>query len=238
MNLTKTYFFFFLALIFLISASFCLAVSVKYEYYTTGEDAESSIKGQVQEGMTFTASSTHKIDKVKVYIDRVGSPGTSTLSIFATEGNLPTSTALTSADFNGNAIGVSPGEWKEISLSEIEVIDLTKYAIVIKAPFGDDSNKLNWWIDTDGSGSGYAGGNHIQSTDGGVSWNVVNINYDALFETWGNATSEEATTSTTTASTSSSTSEKELNDIKWILFLGLGFLVFLETFEQFSRIRN
>jgi hypothetical protein len=156
-----------------------------YEYYNTGDGTASAVYGSAWEAQTFTVGSVqHTVTSVKLKLYRVGSPGTVTVSIKATNGNgHPTGSDLTSGTTNGNTLTTSTsGEWREITLTEYTLSANTKYAIVVRAPSGIVNNYLGWRADL--SSPTYTGGNREYSLNSGTSWAADPLT-DLMFEVWG-----------------------------------------------------
>jgi hypothetical protein len=162
-------------------------VSTRYEYYNTGDDSPVGIYDAYWSAQTFTPSTAHKITSVKLLLYRLGSPGTITVGIRATDGSgHPTGADLCSGITDGNTLPTgSPYEWREISLGAgYNLAAGTKYAIVVRAPSGNSTNKVNWRFDS--TSPTYAGGNYQASYDSGSSWTTDNT-FDFMFEDWGEA---------------------------------------------------
>ena len=155
-----------------------------YEHYNSGDNADRDIYGPNWSGQTFTSELTHLISKVKLKFFRVGDPGTINVSIKNTSASKPTGADLCSGIIEGTDITLSAdGEWYEITLgSGAELTKNTKYAIVVRAPSGDVSNKLSWR--TDASTPTYAYGTYCGSSDSGIDWSTYSGS-DAMFEEWG-----------------------------------------------------
>jgi hypothetical protein len=157
---------------------------VIYEYLNTGGDgASGDIYGNNWAGQSFTVGSTsHTITSFRVYIKRTGNPGTVTLSLkYATGAGLPTGADITSGTLDGNALSTSY-TWYEITTTEAVLEAGEKYAVVIRAVAGDDTNDIQWRADT---GGGLANAIGCSSTDGGITWSSA-APADYLFEVWGN----------------------------------------------------
>jgi len=152
-----------------------------YESYTE-ENAYYNVYGAYWRSQSFTPQSSHKITSVKLKLCRVGSPGTGTISIKATDGEgKPTGADLCSASIDGNALptdptllGFSLGAGTNLSAG-------TKYAIVWRFPSGDSSNYARTRHMYPGT---YAGGTAVTSSDSGATWEVV-TDWDFVFQDWG-----------------------------------------------------
>jgi hypothetical protein len=160
-------------------------VATLYEYYSTNDDSDGITYGATWRAQTFTPATAHKITSVKLLLYRTGSPGTVTVSIRATDGSgHPTGADLCSGTTDGNTLPTStPFEWREITLGGgYDLAASTKYAIVVRAPSGNSSNRVNWRRDA--SSPTYAGGAMEYSTTSGESWTTY-TNTDYMFEDWG-----------------------------------------------------
>lgn len=160
-----------------------------YDYCNSGDNNNSAFYGANWRGQTFTASADYEIESVNLKLYRVGSPGDLIVSILTTDGDdAPTGYDIdgVTGTTNGNTLttDINRGEWREITLSNsIALTSGVKYAIVLRAPDGDTSNKggLRRGDDTYDGGhyEGYGG-----DGDGGT-WGDGWANIDMMFETWG-----------------------------------------------------
>jgi len=161
-----------------------MASAGSYEYYNTGDDASDDVYGSGWAAQTFTVNAAHTVTSVKLKLYRIGSPGTVTVSIRATSGLHPTGVDLTAGTINGNTLTTdAAGAWYTITLTEYTLSASTKYAIVVRALSGNDSNISYWRYD--GSSPTYAGGNVEWSNLWGEDWKSYTTQ-DYLFEVWGN----------------------------------------------------
>jgi hypothetical protein len=153
-----------------------------YEYYNTGDDDAYTFYGVNWMGQTFTPQTGHFITSVKLKLWRAGLPGSITVSIRATDSDLPTGSDLCSGSIDGNAISnTTPGAWYEITLGDGAWLAAgVKYAIVVHIG-GDADNNLNWRNVNAGA---YAVGNLVYSQDSGATWYTQALP-DLMFEEWG-----------------------------------------------------
>lgn len=175
-----------------------VSAATLYESHTTGPDVDAPVHGNLWKAQTFTPSVAHGITSVKLLIRRTGLPSTITVGIRETDvGGHPTGADLCSGTTDGDTLtDVWPGEWREITLGTgYNLAADTKYAIVVRVPTGDASNRIVWQCDLNGT---YDGGNYEASSNSGTSWNST-IADDFLFEEWGEAVV--APTVTTNAAT-------------------------------------
>ena len=156
----------------------------KYQYYNTGDEADRDIHGNNWGGQTFTPAITHLIGKLQLKFFRVGDPGTITISIKNTATGKPVGGDLCHGTIEGTDITENAnGEWYEITLGAgAELAKDTQYAIVVRAPDGDESNKLSWRADI--SEPTFTGGTYCSSSDSGIDWGTFS-GVDAMFEEWG-----------------------------------------------------
>jgi hypothetical protein len=154
------------------------------EYLNTGQDSDSdSIYAANWTAQYFTTDSTaHTVTKIRLYLKRILSPGTITVSMkHADDNHKPTGADLCSGTYNGDTISTAYG-WVEFDVDDISIEASTEYTIVARAVAGDGSNYVVWGEDN-GGGLDNAYGFH--STDGGISW-TSDSPVDYLFEIWGN----------------------------------------------------
>lgn len=163
--------------------------STLYEYYNTADDNYAAVAGNVWRAQTFTVGTVgpneaHYVTSVKLKIYRYGQPGTSRISIRATDGNgKPTGSDLCYKEFDGNSIPTG-ATWVEFTFDSPALLSAsTTYAIVTSVPNGVEKvNELRWMRDT--TGSTYAGGMFYYSTNYGGDWIPVDGS-DLMFEEYG-----------------------------------------------------
>ena len=160
-----------------------------YERYTTNDDGDQDIYGNLWRGQTFTIGNTgtnedHNITSVKLLLYRIGSPGTITVSIKATSEELPTGDDLASGTTNGDTLPTeSPYEWREITFGTPYTLSAsTKYAICVRISGGDTSNAPLWRIDK--TSSAYTGGDSVYSINAGGTW-YRTVGRDMMFMEYG-----------------------------------------------------
>jgi len=156
----------------------------KYQYYNTNDDDDRDGYTANWMAQTFTPVTDHIIGKVKLKLFRVGDPGTITVSIKATSGGKPVGADLCSGTILGTDLTDNTnGDWYEISFGDGFDLDIgAVYAIIVRAPSGDASNKVSWRADiTDPT---FTGGTFVSSSDSGVDWSIVS-GVDCMFEEWG-----------------------------------------------------
>jgi hypothetical protein len=166
-----------------------VAAANLYEFYNSGANVSRPVWGDTWRGQTFTADSNHSITSVKLQIYRQGYPGNVTASIEPVDKNdHPADVDLTSGSVNGDSLSTSAANWCEIILTpSYTLVGGEKYAIVLKAPSGNSTNRVLWRADTEGT---YAGGSMEQKVDGD-DW--VHFGADCMFEVWGEHVTEDLT---------------------------------------------
>ncbi|KKN05684.1 hypothetical protein LCGC14_1084830 [marine sediment metagenome] len=134
-----------------------------YESYTTGDDGGEIVSGIYKRAQTFTPSTSHTIDRVRLKLYRVGSPGTLSVKIYATAAGLPTGAALASGTTNGDTLTTSTsGAVRDIYLGAGTALSSgTQYAIEAEAADGTPStHEVRWrW---DASSPTYSGGGGLR----------------------------------------------------------------------------
>ena len=158
-------------------------------YYTTTDDRYSLSDANMYYAQTFTVGTVgpnenHNITKVKLKLFRVGSPGTITVSIRATDGSgLPTGSDLSTGTIDGNTLTTdNTGEWYEIEMSSYTLQASTKYAIIMRATNPGASSGVGYREDS--TVPTYSGGIAISSSNSGSTW-TKRSDFDIMFEIWG-----------------------------------------------------
>ena len=155
-----------------------------YEYYNINDPALASLWGDFWQAQSFTPRSAHTVESVKLLMYRLGSPGTVTVSVKATDvDGLPDGADLCDGTTDGDTLPVEyAGEWREITLGAGAALSAgTKYAIVVRALTGDVDNYARW---RHKSPAPYPRGAHVFSSDAGATWEE-DTSRDMMFEEWG-----------------------------------------------------
>ncbi len=155
-----------------------------YDNYNTGEDTGRTINPAAGyfRAQTWLASNNYPATLLKVFVYRVGSPGSVNVSLWSVSSGDP-SVSLGSGTFDGDVITDSTaGEWVSITLNtSVDIISGTTYAVVLDDASSDVSNYIAWMADDE---NGYADGLYKWSPDSGANWNDQAAD-DLLFEIWG-----------------------------------------------------
>ncbi|MDD5082734.1 MAG: hypothetical protein PHU08_05110 [Dehalococcoidales bacterium] len=158
----------------------------KYQHYDSGDNIIAGVYGNVWRGQSFMPATAHKIKSVWLKLARLGTPGTGTISIRATDAaGKPTGSDLCSGTIDGNSLTTdTAGVWYEITLSEgYDLSADTFYAMILRAPSGDASKQIYWRQNTAGT---YSGGCFVHSADSGATW-TADWTRDYMFEEWAEA---------------------------------------------------
>jgi len=155
-----------------------------YEYWNIYDPALSNLYNYFWQGQTFTPRENHTVKLLKLMMYRYGLPGTIGISIKATDDNgLPVGDDLIYAEFDGNALPtVYTSARVEIPLGDgLYVADGVMYAIIARAPAGNNDNYVRWRFQRPSS---YPRGAHVFSSDSGETWEL-DTTRDMRFEEWG-----------------------------------------------------
>lgn len=170
--------------------SFMLALSIspvalsegieRFEYYTTGEDANVEAQLDTWLAQTFKVGNySHTVDYARIkLIDLGDNTGTLTLSIqginasYAPDGTDICSATMSAADVSATAT------WYIFDFTDTGLEANTTYALVLR----NSGIDIGWQVD--GSSASYAGGSEWTSTDAGVLW-AADTDDDYMFEIWG-----------------------------------------------------
>lgn len=163
--------------------------------YSTGVDSYGTIYGSYIRAQTFTAGSTYTMTYAKLYLKRIGTPGTVSVDIKATtfDGSdyVPSGSSLGTSTKDGNTISTSAG-W--VTFNFFFGVPLTSgavYAIIVSALSGSGVSYIDWGQDV--TSAGYAGGKALLSLNLGVTWALdgsVGATVDDYFEVGTSAASE------------------------------------------------
>jgi len=164
-------------------------MSIRYDYYNTGDTGSNGFDDERWGANTFTVSEAFVIESVKLKLLRSATqaPGTITVSIRATSAGVPTGADLISGTTDGDSLTTDAGgEWREITFSAQRSLSAgTQYAIVVRcsAPEVGGDYPLKWRVD--GAAPAYSDGNYCWSTDSGANWSLLGSDADHMFECWG-----------------------------------------------------
>lgn len=168
----------------------------RYNHYNDGTYITNSIYEPYRSGQTFTTFVSFTLTSVRVMINKRGSPGNLTISLFATDvdgkptgGVLSTGTIL-EADipvWDGNPY--NSANWVAATMSSYVLAAATKYAIVLSIAAGDSLNRVGFMYDN----ASYSGGTFL--TYNGSSWTTYST-IVGLFEIYGTPDPVAPTTTT------------------------------------------
>ena len=132
------------------------------------------IYGVLFYGQTFTTDAyATKLTSVDLCLDKILSPsGNFVVDIYAVDGsNHPTGSSLGTVTISASAVPTTaPYNWVTFTFSSaITVTPSTVYAIRATCISGDAANHIAWHYDNTAP---YAGGNQVDSSDAGSTWNT------------------------------------------------------------------
>ncbi|RJQ32214.1 MAG: hypothetical protein C4562_04065 [Actinobacteria bacterium] len=173
----KKFFCLLLSLFLLLAMVSAVSLAVNADIVYEGScDQASTVYAAKRVAQSFTPTTTASYTSVSIYSRKIGTPGTITAEIYATDSNgYPTGNAIATS-INIDASSWSTGyEWHSIEISKVQLNNGVKYVLWIKGTGTDSSNCVAWGRDsTDPS---YAGGNMV----GADPW-VNYTDYDQLFK--------------------------------------------------------
>lgn len=110
----------------------------------------------------------HTVTRIKLKMQRVGAPGTVTVSIMQTSAGNTTGVDLCYGSSDGSIMSTSYA-WYEFTMNaETSLIAGNQYAIVVKALSGSDPANCVQWAKP--AGLAYSGGSPAYSVDNGYTW--------------------------------------------------------------------
>lgn len=150
------------------------------EHNNTGDNNYTVIGTTAWRGQTFVAAAAYDAIAVKLLMYRIGTPGTITLSIRATDlDGKPTGSDLASGTFDGDTItDDEAGEWVTFLLGPLSLELGVKYAIVVRVAGSSCRIRI--------SGNLYADGSVFFSTNSGSTWSAI-ATQDMMFEVYSEA---------------------------------------------------
>lgn len=170
-----------------LSGSPVLAAVGLTDSYAAGDNSESLTWDRTQiRGQTWTASSSYQLAYVEIYMRRIGAPGDAVLNIRAMSGNVPSTTNLVSVQVAAGSVPVVNG-WTRFDIPAATGIKIgggSMYWWGIYAISGDQ--KSNYYAVRFDRGNGYKGGNVIDSSNGGGTWDTL-ATFDDLFRIYGDS---------------------------------------------------
>ena len=139
-------------------------------------------------GQTFTATSNHTVNAVKLYFARsfcgqgvLCNPGILHVIIKrVTDNDEPIGPVLSSGTINGNNFP-SGYSWQMVTMSEYNLSSGVRYAIILYNTSTCDMGVFGWLIEDNNP---YPAGKVIESPDSGETWGSIN-SFDFNFEVWG-----------------------------------------------------
>jgi len=200
------------------------AVDTEYESQKTYTTQDSPY-GTARWAQTFITESLHSITSFDLEIQRyLGSPGTCSIGIYNTDGEgKPTGTALTEWSANTDAFDTA-WHWHNFEVSEYNLQNGYKYAIVFYCPNSDGDNRLRWRLS---DVNPYANNLAWLSSDG-VNWTDYST-FDFEFVIYGNPIQEEQESATSTDLMLSDSLDYILVFFFSILLFIIGFILIIKV---------
>lgn len=139
--------------------------------------------GNRDAAQSFTANVTDRLNKVSVYLGKVGSPsGNITLKIAADNGNKPATGNLASAIIANSSVGANPS-WIDVAFSSPpNLTSGTKYWIVLDYGSNSAVNYWNWRKDSSDSYANNTGKYTSNCCSGNPIWS--DVGGDLNFRVW------------------------------------------------------
>lgn len=130
------------------------------------------------DAQSFVPSGSGKLNKISVYIKKVGAPGDITVRIMSDNSGVPSKTILSNTTISAALITTSYG-WIDATFSaQANLVAGTKYWIMLGTASNSNSNYFLWGLD---AGDGYASGTGMHSSNwnaGNPVWSSSNGDYD------------------------------------------------------------
>lgn len=165
---------------------------VLYERYNTGDNWSKRIYDRFWWAQTFTIGNTganvnHHLCRLRLKLCKAGNISDLSVAVQGVDGAFaPDGVNISTGTIPAATItALSCNTWYYVTMTDVELLANTQYAIVCNTTGGDSSNCIHWCADT--IGSLYAGGMAWDSTDSGATWDD-NIIADMMFEEYGDIT--------------------------------------------------
>ena len=144
-----------------------------------------SVHDATWESQTFTPSVGYDISYVELLIYRVGSPGNTIVSIYATAAGKPTGSPLATVTSDMDSLSTSAsGVWTPfIFSSPYTLVASTMYAIVVSVAGVGAGNSVNWRAS---NANPFATGTRVGTVDSGSNWSI-DAATDYAFKTYDGA---------------------------------------------------
>jgi len=156
------------------------AIPILYERYDGDKDTGKYSYGTIWYAQTFTVGNTgynenFYVSSVDLYVNRNGSPGTGTVSIYDVDVNGKPDNFLRSLSYNFDTLSHIPS-WVEFDFTSpyLTLNASTQYAIVIKPTSGSFAHWVEWGEDITPT---YTGGNNSHTDNSGGTWTFDNRDF-------------------------------------------------------------
>lgn len=150
----------------------------RWQYYNTSDDTFFELQGINYGAQTFTTTTSHEVNYVRVKMYQSAGTGVVTFAIQAVNASgAPDGVDLCSGTIDTDSIGTTAG-WYTIDVDDHILDGNTTYALVGR------NTGINAFWRSDGSAATYSGGSEWTSLDGGATW-TQDTDDDFMFEIWG-----------------------------------------------------
>jgi len=162
--------------------TWALTRSHQFESYDVGHNTYIPFYEDTWPCMQHTPEIDHTSKSLLLRLKKYdGTPATIYVKVYrCNPAGEPTGVPLCSGEIDGATLSTATwGAWRQVDLGDgVRLQPAFKYIIVLSSPGSDDDNHPAWICDSSGL---YTGGHLVFSFDGGSTWDMSYVNYDALF---------------------------------------------------------
>lgn len=158
--------------------------SIDQQYDQSYYDADATFGGATWIAQTFTAGASSNLVAVDIPIKyNTGTVGAITAALYATSGNVPTGSALATADTVSLTSSDTNYYYQRFTfaVNPYKMTQGTVYAIVLSAASASSTSTFK--VMQDGTTSAFSGGQYAASTNSGSTWTGTSTK-DLIFATW------------------------------------------------------
>lgn len=148
-------------------------MSLQLDQSQTTYAVPSYFYGAYYKGQTFTAGLTGRLDKISLYLAKLGSPSNFIVEIRDESGDLPGTNLLASQEISASLVSAWETEgidWIDIIFSSPpDIVASTKYSITFHIK-NDEGDASNYYKPGYANASPYANGRYCYSSNSGSTW--------------------------------------------------------------------
>ena len=180
----------------------------KYEYYTTGGELDTTIKGAEWYSQVFTvgavgSNESHLAYSVKLKLKRESLPSALFVGIRTASGGEVLGTQdLCTGSLHWIDVATTYATHEIVFSTHPALSASEEYAVVVRSPSSSGASYYSWQFNSAGT---YTGGDFNYSDDSGSSW-LIATGYDLIFEEWGSSSSSSSSSRSSSSSSSRSSS--------------------------------